>query len=52
MHSEQGKLKNLIIGDFQTQFGQGLMLSVLGMEKGGPFKHYGEVTSGSCLTLL
>jgi hypothetical protein len=32
----KGKLKNLIIGDFQTQFGQGLMLGgVLGMGKGG-----------------
>jgi len=32
----KGKLKNLIIGDYQTQFGQGLMLgSVLGMGKGG-----------------
>src|SRR5688572_4199858 len=32
----KGKLKNLIIGDYQNQFGQGLMLgSVLGMGKGG-----------------
>ena len=32
----KGKLKNLILGDYQTQFGQGLMLGgVLGMGKGG-----------------
>ncbi|HEX6226149.1 MAG TPA: helix-hairpin-helix domain-containing protein [Chryseolinea sp.] len=32
----KGRLKNLIIGDYQTQFGQGLMLGgVLGMGKGG-----------------
>src|SRR5688572_9957763 len=32
----KGRLKNLIIGDYQNQFGQGLMLgSVLGMGKGG-----------------
>src|SRR5918993_185224 len=32
----KGRLKNLIVGDYQSQFGQGLMLGgVLGMGKGG-----------------
>ena len=32
----KGSIKNLIVGDFQSQFGQGLMLGgILGMGKGG-----------------
>lgn len=32
----KGRLKNLVIGDYQTQFGQGLMLGgIFGMGKGG-----------------